>query len=337
MIKELPVGDISPNPRNPRENFNNIDELAESIEEQGLLTPVLVRPVDDGYELVHGERRLRAIQQLDQDHIKAEVRQLDDETALEISITENLQREDVSCIAEARSYQQLIDEFDLTQAEAADRLGVSQPHISSRLGLLDMPDRLQQDIIREIFTPKQAEQLARVWGEYWLWDIAVDWDLSVRQLRSIVDGLQAGDERVAIEQELSFETVGQFWDYADDDVEGRTKFRDEENAMHTQQVNYVDGQGQLIETVESGEVTGGILWAKRNLDTDTYDLYGGKFEGTPISPVQIHWPSHRIIYGYHRLMLADREGYRGDFDVEIVWPASFFEWESRVGVGGDGQ
>lgn len=147
MVKELPVDDIQPNPRNPREQFNNIDDLADSIKEQGQLTPVLVRPVNGGYELVHGERRLRAMQSLGRDTIEGKVRDLSDKESLEKSITENLHREDVSPIAEARSYRQYIDEFDLTQAEAAERLGKSQPHISNRLSLLDLPEQLQEDII----------------------------------------------------------------------------------------------------------------------------------------------------------------------------------------------
>lgn len=335
MSEQVPVGDIAPNPHNPRENFTNIDDLADSIEKQGLLNPVLVRPVGNGYQLVHGERRLRAIQALGRDAIEAEVRELDDETALEISITENLQREDVSPIAEARSYQQLMDEFGLTQTEAAERLGKSQPHISSRLGLLDLPDRLQQDIIRKILSPSQATELARVWGEYYLRDLVLDWDLSVRQIRSVVDDLQGGHGRVGITREWSADTLSAFWGYADDDVDTQTEVHGGDSGVRVIPTSFVDSDGKPVEKIAEGEVTSGLLWAKRNLAADRFDIYDGRFDDEPLLPIQIHWPTQKIIFGYNRLMIADTEGYTGDFEVEILWEASYFEWDSRVGSDGE--
>lgn len=333
MTEEIRVEDAAPNPRNPRERFDEkkISELADSIADKGLLQPVLARPKKDGFELVHGERRLRAVKQLGQETIKADIRDLSDREALEISITENLQREEVSPIAEARSYQLLIDEFSLTQGEAADRLDKSQPHISSRLQLLDYPESLQQDILRKIFSPSQASELARVWGDYYLRDLALDWDLSVRQIRSIVDDLQSGSRRIAVERQLSSETLSEFWGYADADTEAQTVVEGAgESDVRVIPTTFVDSEGEPVERISEGEVTSGMLWAKRNLPTDRFDIYDGEFESERLLPIQIHWPAQKILFGYNRLMIADSEGYTGDFEVEMVWPAEFFEWDARV-------
>jgi len=336
MTREIALGDVRLNPRNPRETVRDgrIEELAESIEQQGLLQPVTARPVSDGYELVHGERRYRAVSQLGGETIRAEIRDLSDREALEASVTENLQREDVTAIAEAQSYRALIDEFGLTQTEAADRLGKSQSHISNRLKLLELPEELQEDILHQIFTPWQARELARVWGEYWIRDLALDHELSVSELRNIVDDLKAGAGFVAIEKRLPKDALGVYWGEPDDAehqtlVEHGTDHNGDK-AVQSLRGGLVDSRGDPIKLLPGPAVTHGLLWGHHNVagfDCDNIDKYD---EWEP-RPIKIHWPAQRIIpgFGYHRLRLAEQFDYTGDLEVELVYTSEYFSWERR--------
>jgi len=298
--RQIPLDNISPTPRNPREHVepSKIEDLAESIDEQGLLQPVLVRPVGDGYELVHGERRLRAVERLGRETIGVEVRDLTDREALEVSITENLQREDVNPLAEARAYQSLIDEFDLTQAEAADRLGKSQGHISNALKLLNLPDILQRDILHKIFSPWQARTLAGVWGEYHLRDLALDWDLSVSDIRGVIEDLEA---------EKRYVSVMDTWP--------RDAFDGELS----------DHNGEIVPpefgTDHAGhDLSHGLRWADRTLPVDV----GIEYDADP-GPIIYEWVGQQIVLGYHRLQLSEWYDYTGEFDVQIEFRREMFE------------
>jgi ParB/RepB/Spo0J family partition protein len=336
MTPEIALDDVRLNPRNPRETVRDgrIDELAESIEQQGLLQAVTVRPVSDGYELVHGERRYRAVSQLGWETLRAEIRDLSDREALEASVTENLQREDVTAIAEAQSYRALIDEFGLTQTEAADRLGISQSHISNRLKLLELPEELQENILHQIFTPWQARELARVWGEYWICDLALDHGLSVSELRDIVHDLKAGADVICIEKRLSKDALGEYWGEPDD-AEHQTwvEHGTDHNGDKAGQPlggGLVDSRGDRIKLLPNQAVTHGLLWIHHNVagfDCDNIDKYD---EWEP-RPIKIHWPAQRIIqgFGYHRLRLAEQFDYTGELEVELLYPSDFLRWERR--------
>lgn len=330
-VRRIHLSKITPNPRNPRQNFSDerISELSESIDSKGLLQPVLVRPVDSGFELVHGERRYRAVKKLGKDRIKAEIRNLDGSEALEIAITENLQREDVSSIAEARSYQQLIDEFGITQTEAAERLGKSQSHISNRLALLDLPERLQNDILHKRFSPWQAKELARAWGDYYLRDLAMEWDLSVKEIRRIVNELDDDTDAVSIERSLSSDLLNEFWGIAADDTDGTTQIIGGDGDIDKiESVQFIDGDGQPVENIHAGESTHALIWATENIDgvaIDT-DLY----QDSEPEPIRIHWPMQKILMGYRRLQMAAECEYDGNFQTEIIFPPQYFAWEIRT-------
>lgn len=301
--QQVAVEKIVPNPRNPRENFNDekIDELAESIDEKGLLQAVLVRPVGDGFELVHGERRLRAVESLNHDTIKAEVRDLDDGEALEVAITENLQREDVTPIAEARAYQQLIDEFDITQGEAADRLGVSQSKISNQLRLLSLPEVVQRHILHKIISPWQGRVIGSVWDRWNLLDLALDHDLSVNQLREVKQQLENGDEVV---------TVSDRWDV--DRLEGLVGERDLDFPL--------DGGGVDAEAFAEKEQTHAVAWAKDHLDA--FSGFEGVNEGLyeTCGDIRVSLPAGTIPYGETRVEWAVEHGYEGEMAVTLSMP-----------------
>lgn len=140
-VREIDLERITPNRFQPRHTFSDdsLAELAASIAEQGVLQPLIVTPRNGGYELVSGERRWRAARRAGLATVPALVRDLDDRAMLEIALVENLQREDLGAIDEAAGYRQLIDEFGLTQAELARRVGKSRPAVANALRLLDLP------------------------------------------------------------------------------------------------------------------------------------------------------------------------------------------------------
>ena len=146
----LEVSKIRPNPRQPRQAFDEagLDELARSLRAQGLLQPVVVRPVADGsFELIAGERRWRAAQRAGIHRIPAVIRDVPDEKLLELALIENLQREELNAIEEAEAFKILIDDLELTQNEVAERVGRQRATIANALRLLNLPNAVQ-DMVR---------------------------------------------------------------------------------------------------------------------------------------------------------------------------------------------
>jgi ParB family chromosome partitioning protein len=142
-LVELPVAAIHANPRQPRRNFDGeaSSGLAESIRAQGVLQPVVVRPRQTGgWELIAGERRWRAARDAGVDTLPALVREADDRDSLLLALVENVAREQLSAVEEARAYAVLLDEFGLALGEVAGRVGRSRPAVSNRLRLLELPD-----------------------------------------------------------------------------------------------------------------------------------------------------------------------------------------------------
>ena len=156
--QEVPVADIRPNPKNPRTVFDEdaLNELAHSIREFGLLQPVVVRPVNGGYELVMGERRWRAAQRAGVDTIAAIVRRTEDADLLRDALLENIHRSNLNPLEEAAAYQQLLQEFDVTHDELASRLGRSRPVISNTIRLLGLPVPVQRRVAAGVLSAGHA-------------------------------------------------------------------------------------------------------------------------------------------------------------------------------------
>jgi len=146
--QELPVSTIRPNRYQPREHFGEeqLSALADSIREVGVLQPVLVRPADDGYELIAGERRWRAARRAGLQAIPALIKTTDDASALEHALVENVHRADLNALEEAAAYQQLIEDFRLTHEQVAARVGRSRVAITNTLRLLQLPPAIQKMI-----------------------------------------------------------------------------------------------------------------------------------------------------------------------------------------------
>ncbi|QID94487.1 ParB/RepB/Spo0J family partition protein [Limosilactobacillus fermentum] len=197
VVRELAVDSIRPNPYQPRRTFDQegLAELARSIEAAGVFQPIIVRRPDPNlnrYELIAGERRLRATKMTERETIPAIVRVLDDQTMMEVAVLENLQREDLSPLEEAQAYQTLIERLNLTQAQVAARLGKSRPYIANYLRLLGLPEEVKQMLASGELSMGQARTLLGVKDERRLVELAkrvANEGLTVRQLEEIVAGI----------------------------------------------------------------------------------------------------------------------------------------------------
>ena len=147
QLREIDIDRILPNSRQPRKNFNEdgLNELADSIRERGIVQPIVVRALEDGFfQLIAGERRWRAAQRAGLLRIPAVIREADEHASLEIALIENLQREDLNPIEEAQAYERLIADFRMTQEEVARRVGKNRTTIANMLRLLRLPSEVQQ-------------------------------------------------------------------------------------------------------------------------------------------------------------------------------------------------
>jgi ParB family chromosome partitioning protein len=161
-FEEVPVDSITPNPRQPRRTFDDdaLDELAASITEVGLLQPVVVRSLGGSrYELIMGERRLRASQRAGLDSIPAIVRATPDDDMLRDALMENLHRQQLDPLEEAAAYQQLLDDFGATHEQLAQKVGRSRPHISNTLRLLNLPPAVQKRVAAGVISAGHARAL----------------------------------------------------------------------------------------------------------------------------------------------------------------------------------
>jgi ParB family transcriptional regulator, chromosome partitioning protein len=160
-IKQIPVEEIVPNPYQPRTVFDDekIDELCQTIRTHGLIQPIVVRVRDGRYELIAGERRLRATRKLGMERIPAIVKEFNDSQTASIALIENLQREGLTAIEEAVAYQKLIDLHNLTQESLAQRLGKGQSTIANKLRLLHLPREIQDALLSRQVTERHARAL----------------------------------------------------------------------------------------------------------------------------------------------------------------------------------
>ena len=192
VVEEIDLDEIRPNPYQPRKHFNEhaLAELAESIKQSGVFQPVILRQSSiKGYELIAGERRVRASRLAGKTTIPAIVRQLDEERMIEIAVVENLQREDLSPLEEAEAYNVLMDKLNLTQAQVAERIGKSRPYIANYLRLLSLPEIVKEMVTKEDLSMGQARTLLGLKDKEQIVKLAqkvVKDKLTVRQLEELV-------------------------------------------------------------------------------------------------------------------------------------------------------
>jgi ParB family chromosome partitioning protein len=190
-LQRIPISRIRPNPFQPRRQFAEADlvELEASLRQSGLLQPITVRRKGDAYELIAGERRLRAATRLGWDEISAIVRDFDDQTMLVLALVENLQRSNLNPIEEARGYRRLIDEFRLTQQQVAESVGKDRTTVTNLLRVLSLPAAVQENVEAGELTLGHARALlpiSEVETLVALANSAISQRLSVRELEQLV-------------------------------------------------------------------------------------------------------------------------------------------------------
>ncbi|XNN69309.1 ParB/RepB/Spo0J family partition protein [Bacillus pumilus] len=211
-VEEIKIKDLRPNPYQPRKTFDEdaLSDLKESIQQHGVLQPIIVRKSIKGYDIVAGERRYRAAQQAGLTTIPAIVREFSETLMREIALLENLQREDLSPLEEAEAYASLLDHLSVTQEELAKRLGKSRPHIANHLRLLTLPDEVQKLIAdgtlsmghgRTLLSLKNKNKLAPLVKKI------VDEGLNVRQVEKLVQQLNENVPRETKKKEAPKDRV----------------------------------------------------------------------------------------------------------------------------------
>jgi len=204
-IQEINIDEIVVNNKQPRKDFDEekLEELAASMEQHGVLQPVILRKVGRGYELVAGERRWRAAAKAGIKKIPAVVKELSDGDVLEIALIENLQREDLNPIEEASAYKQLMDEFGLTQEELAKRVGKSRSQIANTLRLLNLEEEILKFIFEGKLTAGHARALLSIEDKKLRYGLAKkisNEGLSVRQAEQLAQNLLQKKEKKSSRQ-----------------------------------------------------------------------------------------------------------------------------------------
>jgi ParB family chromosome partitioning protein len=190
-IVYISIEEIRPNPYQPRENFNteSLEDLVASIKEKGIIQPVLVRSAAAGYELIAGERRLRAAKSLNIKAIPAIIKNVKDEESLEIALIENIQRQNLNPIEEAYAYKHLIDEFGCTQEKIAQTIGKARVSIVNTLRLLKLPPEIQEMLRKGLLTFAHGKVLLELQDakrQLFLADRVVSKGLSVKELEDLI-------------------------------------------------------------------------------------------------------------------------------------------------------
>lgn len=191
-IVELEISELRPNPYQPRKIFDEeaLKELSQSIKEHGVFQPIIVKPSIKGYEIIAGERRYRASKLAGRTTIPAIIREFSDEQMMEIALLENLQREDLSAIEEAYAYKSMIEKLNLTQEELSNKVGKSRSHITNILGLLRLPEDIQNMVAKNEISMGHARVLSKIDSEEKIREAVskiVDEKLSVRDTEDILN------------------------------------------------------------------------------------------------------------------------------------------------------
>ena len=187
-LRHVPVELLHPNPNNPRKHFaeEDLESLAKSLKDKGLLQPLVVRPRADGsFEIVAGERRWRASQRAGIHELPVLIRELDDRETLEIALIENIQRSDLNALEEARAYRQLMDQYNYTQQQLADSIGKSRSHIANTMRLLSLPEAIQQQIENGKLTAGHARSLVATEYPTEMADQIIKLGLTVREAEEL--------------------------------------------------------------------------------------------------------------------------------------------------------
>ncbi len=205
-IVDIKLSDLRPNPYQPRKVFDEeaLEELASSIKEHGVIQPVIIKKTIKGYEIIAGERRVRASEKAGLETVPAIVRNFTDAQMMEIALLENLQRENLSAIEEALAYQLMLEKLKITHKELAKKVGKSRSHITNILGLLRLPKEVQDMIISKKLSMGHARVLSKLEDSNQIIETAtkiINQKIPVRELEKVADGEQF-ERRVKINRPI---------------------------------------------------------------------------------------------------------------------------------------
>lgn len=197
-IQELPVAELEANPHQPRKHFDlaALEDLASTIREHGVLTPVVVRRVPAGFQIIAGERRIRAARLAGLTHVPTIIKDASDSQALQLALVENLQREDLNPLEAAEAYQRLVEEFGLTQEELAARVGRDRSSVANSLRLLRLPKQVRDDVAAGALSEGHARALLgleKSADQLKARDLVIRRGLSVRATEALVRKLRGHD------------------------------------------------------------------------------------------------------------------------------------------------
>ncbi|MEG1350997.1 MAG: ParB/RepB/Spo0J family partition protein [Bacilli bacterium] len=189
-IMEISLKELRSNPYQPRKNFNELalQELADSIKEHGVFQPIIAKKSIRGYEIIAGERRVKASILAGLDTIPAIIRDFTDEEMMEIALLENLQRENLNALEEAMAYKKLIESLSLTQEQLSLKLGKSRSHITNMIGILNLPEDIKQMIINNEISMGHARVLSKIENKHQVLELGkkiVEQGLNVRRLEEL--------------------------------------------------------------------------------------------------------------------------------------------------------
>lgn len=199
-IIRIDINKVEPNVKQPRKIFDDdrLEELADSIKQYGIIQPLIVSLKDDYYEIIAGERRWRGAKRAGLKEIPVIINEFNDQEILEISLIENIQREDLNPIEEAKAYRRLIKEFKLKQEEVAKKVSKSRSSITNTLRLLNLDERVQELIIQNSISSGHARALLAIGDPEKQYELAIkimDEELSVRQVEKLIKILKEGPEK----------------------------------------------------------------------------------------------------------------------------------------------
>lgn len=243
-IVELPLTELRVNPYQPRQIFNEeaLNELAHSIKEHGVFQPIIVKKSIKGYDIIAGERRVRASRIAGKETIPAIIRNFTDEQMMEIALLENLQRENLTSIEEAKAYKTMIEKLNLTQDELARKVGKSRSHITNILGLLRLPQEVQNMVVNNQITMGHARVLSKLESEEKVLEMAhqiIENKMPVRQTEQVTEEQQL-EKKVKINRRPKLD--GRDYRYAEDLLRDKldTKVKIKEKKIEISFINTAD-------------------------------------------------------------------------------------------------
>lgn len=286
-FKNINLEKIKANPYQPREEFNEteLSELAESIKTNGVIQPIILTPNEDGYYLVAGERRWRAARLAGLEEIPSIIQEMAPEKMMELALIENIHREDLNPLEESRAYQTLLDEFNLTQAELADRLGKSRSTITNALRLLKVAEEVQVKLLEGSLSSGQVRALAGLSSEKKqreaMEKVLTD-DLNVRQTEKLVADIKSTnkldqDDNISGDEEDILDELDLI-DEIHDKASKKTEKEDLKSKIETEAQNNIYNRELKNLAERFSEITGLEIEASRVNNKNRLTIYSEDLE-----------------------------------------------------------